>query len=101
TVTAQDRLPGEAWKLEHLATAPGAGGHLLRVAFLSQNILCFYRGHDHEGAGSRAHRRRVGHVIEMSVSDQNDIRPFHVGGLEAEWRKKSAAVEVSAERKNF
>jgi hypothetical protein len=40
-------------------------------------------------------------MIEMPVTNQNQIRAFHIDSSETEWRKHTAAIEVGVQQNDL
>ncbi len=97
-VTREDRLDGEAVELQNLSVLAGHGADLRRRHRLAQELFGGDRGADHQRSRPHGDRGRIGHVVEMTVADDDHVRPLHVVGGEAERRIVAAAVDEGIEQ---
>ena len=100
-VTAEYRLDLEALELQHFAAAPGHCAYLFHVDVLRGEFFRRHRRTDHDCARARTDRRRIRHVIDVAMAEQNDIGAFHIGRLEAKGGIQFAAVEIGVEQNDL
>src|SRR5688572_20454292 len=100
-MTPKDWLDREILKLEFLAALAGNAPHLLRINILSEKLLGSDWRPNHNRAGSCGDRRRIGHVVVMSVTEQDHIRAPDICRFEAKRGIDAAAIEIRIEQNDL
>src|SRR2546425_949109 len=100
-MTPKDWFDREVLKLQLFVTGASYGSHLLRINLLNQELLGCERRSNHDRTGSYSDRRRIRHVIVMSMADQNHIRALDVCCFEAKGRKDTSPIEIRIEQNDL